>query len=400
MPANIGDNRVVEAGIARITAADARRLSRYLVQAGDIVYSRRGDVERRALITDAEDGWLCGTGCLRVRPGSGLVHSRFCSYFLGHPEIREWITRHAVGATMANLNTQILSAVPFLLPPLHEQRAIAHILGTLDDKIELNRRTNATLEAMAQALFKSWFVDFEPVRAKAEGRQAGLPDAVERLFPSSLVGSAVGDLPATWQVTTLQIEASLLTRGISPSYCESGGIPVINQKCIRDRQVDMSKARRHDPRTKAANGRVVCRFDTLVNSTGVGTLGRIAMMPTVDGEVTLDSHVTLVRGRDSAHSLYLAYDLMARQSEVEGLGEGSTGQTELSRARLGGLTVIMPPSHLLQAFFDQVGPLEDKRELLARGAATLTTLRDTLLPKLISGELRVPDAERTLQGVL
>src|SRR5579872_5792159 len=105
MPQNIGDNRVLVDGIARITANDAERLSRYLVQPGDIVYSRRGDVERRALVRTAEDGWLCGTGCLRVRLGKGEADPIYCSYYLGHPEVRAWIVRHAVGATMPNLNT-------------------------------------------------------------------------------------------------------------------------------------------------------------------------------------------------------------------------------------------------------------------------------------------------------
>ncbi|WP_246099050.1 hypothetical protein [Tepidimonas thermarum] len=103
MPQNIGDNRIFEDGIARITPEDAKRLSRYLVRSGDIVYSRRGDVERRALIRDREDGWLCGTGCLRVRLGPCGPDPRYTSYYLGHPTVREWIVRHAHGATMPNL---------------------------------------------------------------------------------------------------------------------------------------------------------------------------------------------------------------------------------------------------------------------------------------------------------
>src|SRR3989442_14877040 len=174
MPQNIGDNRIVTDGIARITTKDAERLSRYCVRAGDIIYSRRGDVERRALVRVEEDGWLCGTGCLRVRFGDGPVDPLFASYYLDHPEVRGWIVRHAIGATMPNLNTSIMSALPFVVPPLPEQRAIAHILGTLDDKIELNRRMSETLEAMARAIFKSWFVDFDPIRA-CRGDPCGRP---------------------------------------------------------------------------------------------------------------------------------------------------------------------------------------------------------------------------------
>ena len=200
MPQNLGDNRVILDGIARIEPRDASRLRRYLVHEGDIVYSRRGDVEKRALIGPREDGWLCGTGCLRVRLGENGVNPRYASYYLGHPAVREWIVRHAHGATMPNLNTSILSSCPFVIPPLFEQRAIAHILGTLDDKIELNRRMNATLEAMARALFRSWFVDFDPVRAKMAGRDTGLPKEIANLFPDRLVDSKLGKMPAGWRV--------------------------------------------------------------------------------------------------------------------------------------------------------------------------------------------------------
>ena len=137
MPQNIGDNRINVEGIARIGPDDANRLNRYLVREGDIVYSRRGDVKRRALVRSSEDGWLCGTGCLRVRFGENGVDPKYASYFLGHPSTREWIVRHAHGATMPNLNTSILSACPFVIPPKVEQRTIAHILGTLDDKSDL-----------------------------------------------------------------------------------------------------------------------------------------------------------------------------------------------------------------------------------------------------------------------
>src|SRR3990172_1956404 len=160
MPQNIGENKVVEDGISRITEKDAERLSKYRLRSGDIVYSRRGDITRRALILDEQDGWLCGTGSLMVRLGERIVDPRFVSYYLADPSIREWIQRHAVGATMPNLNTSIMSAVPFVYPPLPEQRAIAGILGALDDKVEVNRRMNATLESMARAVFRQWFVDF------------------------------------------------------------------------------------------------------------------------------------------------------------------------------------------------------------------------------------------------
>ena len=175
MPLNIINNKIDLSGIARITKEDAERLSKHLVKKNDIVYSRRGDVTRKALITELEEGMFCGTGCLLVRPGNS-IDARFLTYHLSSPINQEWIIRHAVGATMPNLNTGILKRVPLNIPSLDTQKAIAHILGSLDDKIELNRQMNETLEAMAQALFKSWFVDFDPLIDNALAAGNAIPD--------------------------------------------------------------------------------------------------------------------------------------------------------------------------------------------------------------------------------
>jgi len=238
MPTNIGDNRIVEEGIVRVSEEDASRLVQHRVRTGDIIYSRRGDVEKRALIREDEQGWLCGTGCLKVRVGSGIVDPLFASLFLGHPSIREWISRHAVGVTMPNLNTSIMNAVPFALPPLVEQKAIAKVLGALDDKVELNRRMNATLEAMARALFQSWFVDFDPVRAKLDGRRppaSGIEAAAAALFPDRFQESELGRIPSGWDVGSILTQADLLSGG-TPKTSEDaywdGGIPWASAKDV------------------------------------------------------------------------------------------------------------------------------------------------------------------------
>ena len=164
---HLGENRILQQGVPCVSEKDRLRLSKYWLQTGDIVFSRVGSVDRRALVRDAEDGWLFSGRCLRVRPDPKEVDPTYLSYFFGLPVFQQYIRSIAVGATMPSLNTRILSDAPILYPPLSEQRAIAHILGTLDDKIELNRRMNETLEAMARSLFKSWFVDLDPVRAKS-----------------------------------------------------------------------------------------------------------------------------------------------------------------------------------------------------------------------------------------
>ena len=147
------------------------RLPEYLLEAGDIVSGRKGAVDRSALVKPEQTGWFLGSDGIRLRLPT-TCDARFMAYQLQGEASRSWLLQHATGTTMASLNQAILERVPILFPPLRQQRAIAHILGTLDDKIELNRRMNETLEAMARALFKSWFVDFDPVRVNAWERRA------------------------------------------------------------------------------------------------------------------------------------------------------------------------------------------------------------------------------------
>jgi type I restriction enzyme S subunit len=157
----IGRRRLVTEGIPQVTKETAARLARHRIQAGDILFARRGvqATGLSAIASQLHDGWLCGTGAILLRVMGGSVDPQFLSFFLSSDESVKWLKQHAVGAVMPNLNERVIRQLPLRLPPLLEQKAIVHILGSLDDKVELNRRMNQTLEAMAQALFKSWFID-------------------------------------------------------------------------------------------------------------------------------------------------------------------------------------------------------------------------------------------------
>ena len=402
MPTNIGGGGIATNGIARIDPSDVERLQQHKLQFHDIVFSRRGDVTKNALVRHQEVGWLCGTGCLKVRLGEeGVANAKFISYYLRLPETKEWLIRHAVGATMPNLNTGILSAVPITLPPLKSQLEIAGVLGALDDRITLLRETNATLEAIAQALFKSWFVDFDPVRAKMEGRTPeGMDEATAALFPDGLETSELGEVPRGWRVGTLGSVCGYLNRGLSPKYIEAGGVLVLNQKCVRDFSVDFSKGRRHDPSQRKIDGREVAVGDVLVNSTGVGTLGRIAQVLRLPEQIIVDSHVTVVRAGSDLSWPYLGQFMARKQPEIEAMGEGSTGQTELGRAKLACLPIVIPSVAVLNGFDELVLPLKQRIAVNESKTQTLSTLRDTLLPRLISGQLRLPEAQAATEAAL
>jgi len=387
MPTNIGENRIVESGIVRITEADAERLSRHRLRPGDIIYSRRGDVEKRALVRNEQEGWLCGTGCIKVRLGSGIVDPLFTSLYLGHPIVKEWIVRHAIGATMPNLNTSIMSAVPVAVPPLPEQRAIAAILGALDDKIELNRRMNETLEELARTIFKSWFVDFDSVKAKAEGRQPEGMDAE----------------PRTHSVEEL-VSLGVLVVGdgyrAKNSELAPEGLPFIRAGNLKSR-VDVLGAERLCRQSSRSAG-VKCSRALDTAFTSKGTVGRITLVYSQTPEFVYSPQVCFWRSANhSKINPHVLYEWM-RSPEFTAQVDAVKGNTDMAEyVSLRDQRKMRVPhwSEELHAALGAVlAPLHDRVGANFAENDTLAEIRDLLLPKLISGELRVPDAEKLAEA--
>lgn len=396
MPTNIGDNRIIEDGIARITDADANRLGQHKLQVGDIIYSRRGDVEKRALVREREVGWICGTGCLKVRLGKGVIDPLFASLFLGQKEIREWIVRHAVGATMANLNTKIMSAVPVVLPPLNEQLAIAQILGTLHDKIELNRCMNANLEATARAIFRSWFVDFDPVRAKAAGRvPVGMTPEVAALFPDGFEDSELGEIPRGWRLSTLDAVSRLNPEAWSKATRpdEIAYLDLSNTKWgVIEKVTEYSSV---DAPSRAQ--RVLRSGDTIIGTVRPGN-GSFAY---IDREgLTGSTGFAVLRPLKTEYSefIYLAATEPENIDRLSLLADGGAYPAVRPEVVLD-TAVVFPRKEVLEQFSRQVAPLFALFAENERQSRTLATLRDALLPKLMSGELGIPEAlEKTAKA--
>ena len=395
MPTNIGENRIVEDGIVRITEEDANRLGQHRLRAGDIIYSRRGDVEKRALIREREEGWFCGTGCLKVRLGSGVVDPLFASLFLGHPAIREWIVRHAVGATMPNLNTTIMSAVPFALPPLAEQKAIAAVLGALDDKIELNRRMNATLEAMARALFQSWFVDFDPVRAKLDGRPpTALDPATATLFPATFQESALGPIPHGWEVCPLSEKIQLLSGGTpktsEPTYWD-GDIPWYSVRdAPSETDVWVIHTDKHVTKLGIANSAAQIFPEKTTIISARGTVGKLALTAV---PMAMNQSCYGVRGITGYGDYFTYYSLREATAQLQQRTHGTVFDT-ITTETFKTLDCIFPTPKITVAFDKLVEPLLGQIRANLHQSRTLATLRDTLLPKLLSGELSVAATDK------
>ena len=391
---NIGDNRLIADDIPRVSAATLRDLSRYQLREGDILFGRKGAVERRAYVRADEHGWLQGSDCIRLRLRGAVVNSRFLSLVLGCQAYRSWITQHAHGATMPSLNQEILKRIPVPLPPPDEQRAIAHILGTLDDKIELNRRMNETLEAMARALFKSWFVDFDPVRAKAEGRDLTLPKHLADLFPDSLEDSEIGEIPSGWRVSPVYDLATYINgaayRAFEPNE-ERRGLPIIKIAELKagvTAQTRFSAVEMPD-KYRIDNG------DMLFSWSGNPDTS-IDIFVWNQGPAWLNQHIFRVVPNSEDERAFVLMTLrnflpvfaeIARNKQTTGLGHVTV--EDLKR-----LFAVRPPKSVLLVWNTIVEPLLARSFGLEGENNTLAALRDTLLPKLISGEIRIKDAER------
>jgi type I restriction enzyme S subunit len=344
MPVNIADGRVAESGIARITEADAQRLSRYLVQPGDIIYSRRGDVTRCALITEHEAGWLCGTGCLRVRPAQAQVEPRFLLAHLSSPPTRAWIKGMAVGTSMPNLNTKILSDVPLVLPSLDEQRRIAAVLGALDDAADDARRTADRARVIASRLFERQFGPNWPA-ARYAGRE-----------PNGGAWGRVGDL-ATF----------VYGKALAAAVRQPGDVRVVGSSGV---------VGRHDESLFDGPAIVVGRK---------GTAGSVIWM---DHSIwPIDT--TFVALPNPATSLEYLYHAL-RAADLPSLTADSA-VPGLNRDAALAQTAVIPSPGDMARFSATAGPLHRLAATKAAEAERLRAIRDELLPKLVSGKLRVAE---------
>ncbi|MEI6830147.1 MAG: restriction endonuclease subunit S [Synechococcaceae cyanobacterium ELA445] len=377
----------------RVDDTVSSRMPEYLLKAGDIVFGRKGAVERSAQVQPDEDGYFLGSDGIRIRLNVEECDPKFISYQLQTTAHRSWMIQHAAGTTMPSLNEGIIRRIPIVLKPLAEQKAIAAVLGALDDKIELNRRMNAKLEEMARALFQSWFVDFDPVRAKLDGRQpVGLDPGTAALFPEHLEDSPLGHIPKGWEVRTIESLCDVITSGGTPArmhmaYWEPGTIPWFKTGELLDGPlIDAEEKISKEGLTKSA-----CKLWP------AGTiLFALYASPTVGrfGVLTKPSTANQAAAALIAKPIYGVPFLMGllyeARAELQRVAVGAA-QQNINQGVLKSHVVIAPPPALAKAYSVKVAPWFDQRIKLAEQSRTLATLRDTLIPKLLSGELKVKD---------
>ena len=333
-----------------------------------------------------------------LRPAKN-VDGAFLAYWLLANKPKLLASVDHAGHGTGRLVTDTLKEKPVLLPPLAEQRAIAAALGALDDKIELNRRMNATLEAMARALFQSWFVDFDPVRAKLDGRPpAALDPATAALFPDSFQESETGHIPKGWEVKTLSDLTSLITKGTTPTQDDMTGATDSDAQInyVRVNSIDEDGSVLGDKLTKipeSVHEGVLKRSILIANDvlyTIAGTIGRIALAEDWLLPANTNQAVAIIRPEPEIPPGFLMLT-MGHEVFREELHNNIVHavQANLSLGMLSKARVVVPPPAVLPQLFRPIDALLSQISANRAQSRTLATIRDTLLPKLLSGELSV-----------
>ena len=381
------------------------RLKKSALAPDDVVIVRTGKPGTCAVIP--QDLPVANCSDLVIVRCDADLDPRFLAYYVNSVAVQH-VNSHLVGAVQQHFNVGSARNMGMYLPDLPEQHAITHILGTLDDKIELNRRMGETLEAMARALFKSWFVDFEPVRAKAEGRDTGLPESIADLFPARLVDSELGEIPEGWGIHPLS-DCVDIARGLSykGSGLSSNGLPMHNLNSIHEGGGYKHEGIKyyndtHKPKHMVRSG------DVIVANTEQGhdrlLIGFAAIVPARYREESLFSHHIYRVSPKSLVGLTSDYvcqllNTQAMHDTVSGYANGTTVNMLPSDA-LEIPQILLPYLQIVSAYTDLAQAARERQEKLIDESRTLATIRDTLLPKLISGELRVKDAGRTIERTI
>jgi len=365
------------------------------LRAGDVIMTSEAPLGELAYLSHDSD-WVLGQRLFAIRPRSDVLNGRFLFYALTIPKVREELIARSSGTTVMGIRQAELREVEVPVPPLPEQRRIAHVLGTLDDKIENNRKTAKTLEAMAQAIFKSWFVDFDPVRAKMAGesresicKRLKITPEILDLFPDRLVDSELGEIPEGWEVKPI-IEEFDVTMGQSPpgnTYNQIGdGLPFY-QGCA-------------DFGIKYPANRVFCTEPTRTARKGyalISVRAPVGRMNVATETCAIGRGVAAIQHHTK--STAYTYNMITSLHDVfdgfnsEGTVFGAIGKSDFHKIK------IISPLDIFVTKYDSIcNGIDQLQTIFHEETTRLRKIRDALLPKLISGEIRAPDVDSIVGG--
>ena len=328
---HVKDFKIIDFDYPSITENDRNRLSKYLLKSGDIVFTRVGSVDLSAYVKEHQEGWMFSSRMLRVRPNLEAVNSRFLSYYFQQKSFRDYILNISVGATMPSINTEILKEIPITFPCLQIQSAIASVLSSLDDKIDLLHRQNATLAKIAETLFRQWFVE----EAKEEWEEGKLSELVKVKYGKDHKKLLDGEIPVFG----------------------SGGLMRHVEKSLYNKESVLI------PRKGSLNN----------------VMYQDEPFWTVDTMFYTEMKIPNV-----AKFIYH----FLKEQDLASMNVGSAVPS-MTTEILNNMSLDIPPIEVFEKFEGAVAPLYAKTKSNQTQINTLSALRDTLLPKLMSGEVRV-----------
>lgn len=399
---NVNRGRFHDDDFVFVDEATADRLRKFESHPGDVLLVHKGTLGQIGLMPRCRrySRYIMGNSMMKVRCDPAKLLPEYLYYWLSSADGQHYlfsrISQVGVPQIQTPLTTLRQAALP--VPPLSEQRAITEVLSALDDKIELNRRMNETLETMARALFRSWFVDFDPVRAKMEGREPGLPKALADLFPDDVVDSELGEIPKGWEVQSFADTVDILGGGTpKTSVAEywNGDIPwfsVVDAPSDSNVWVIDTEKKVTPKGIENSAARLLPVGTTIISARG--TVGRIAL---VGVPMAMNQSCYGLRGIAGSQGLFNYFATQQLVSTLQQRAHGSVFDT-ITRDTLEGVRVSVPPVQILHAFEAHISPSLDRIHASVVESRALVALRDTLLPKLVSGELRVKTAERIIEA--
>ena len=333
----------------------------------DLLITTRGTIGIPYLYKRTDRFYFADGNLTWIKDFNSNLYSKFLYYWFQSYEGRKKFEALAKGTAQKAVPISGIKTLEIELPPLKIQKRIADILSAYDDLIENNQKQIKLLEEAAQRLYKEWFVDLR--------------------FPGHENTKIVDGVPEGWRKSTVSEVSVVLRRGISPKYNEKARGIVINQKCIRQTIVSYDEARTQEK--KYPDELKMMESDILICSTGAGTLGRVGQIFEAKENVTLDSHVTLIRANERVGQQYLFWSLKMQQDYLMSAGKGSTNQLELSRETIGNCKILIPEQKIAEQAEKNLVTIHNKMKECSMQIARLREARDLLLPKLMSGEVEV-----------
>lgn len=396
-PDDLKGGRVDFANCDRINDEALKRVRKGKGRAGDIVFTHRATVGRIARVGQDDPYFVANPGVTIWRSTApNILDPVYLYFFMQTPAFMNQVWAEAGNTdTFPYVSLTQQRSLSIIFPPIERQRSIGHILGALDDKIELNRRMNETLEGMARALFKSWFVDFDPVHAKARGRGADLPKPIGDLFPESFDDSEIGEVPTGWKAVPFAETVEVVGGGTPKTSIGAywnGDIPwfsVVDAPALSDMWVVDTEKKITREGVESSSTKILPVGTTIVSARG--TVGRIALVG-VPMAMNQSCYGLRAPGTKGTFVYFMTQQIMERLKQH---AHGSVFDT-ITRDTLASVSVAVPPSDVIKRFECLVHSLVVRIRDGLLNSRTIASARDTLLPKLISGELRIENAERFL----